>query len=325
VSASSSAAVEGEPVTMSTARVALVLSAGVLAIASSAPIIRAITERTGLRGPSGSVAIAAARMVVASLLFAPSYFAARRRGDSAPRLSPTLFAGASLALHFATWISSLSFTSMAASTVIVTTAPVWTALYTAVVRRAWPSRATMIGLGLALSGASVLALGDAFGGSLGGASARTYSGASALFGDALALVGAWSATAYYLASKRARSDGASLAVTAPAVYAVSAAVLAPIALAGGTVAPLLQRSALPWVLALAVVPQLVGHTAFHWAMRYRSATSVTTVILLEPVGASIIGAVAFGERPSVATLLGAALLLVGVWRTSKADEGTVDA
>ncbi|MBL8682811.1 MAG: DMT family transporter [Myxococcales bacterium] len=314
-------ATSGEAATASTARVVMVLTAGVLAIASSAPIIRAITERTGLRGPAGSVAIAAARMVLASLLVAPTLVAARRRGERAPRPAPTLFAGAALALHFATWISSLSFTSMAASTVIVTTAPVWTALHASFVKRRWPPRATVFGLALALTGACVLALGDAL--STSASAART--GASALFGDLLALVGAWSATAYYLASQRARSDGATLGVTAPAVYAVSAVVLAPIALATGSVAPLVQRSAAPWVLALAVIPQLVGHTAFHWAMKYRSATSVTTVILLEPVGAAIIGAVAFGERPSATTLAGAALLLIGVWRTSSADEGTVSA
>lgn len=294
------------------------LIVGVLSIASSAPIIRAITERAALRGAAGSVAIAAARMTIASLLLAPGWLAARRRQERAPPWGAVLLAGVALALHFAAWISSLSFTTMASSTVIVTTNPVWVAIVTSIARRALPSRRAITGLLLALVGALWIAWGDA---SAAASIARRAS--RPLLGDALALVGAWAATAYYLASRRAQERGASLAVVAPSVYTVAAVALAPIALATGALRALIAPWVLPWVLALAVVPQLVGHTAFHWAMRYRSATTVTTVILLELVGAALIGAVAFGERPSTATLVGAAIVLVGVLRTASADEGTV--
>lgn len=300
----------------SSLRMLLVLSVGVFAIASSAPIIRTITVGVGLAGPSGSVTIAAARMALASLLLAPGWWMARRRGDSAPSTVATIAAGAALALHFASWISSLSFTTMAASTVIVTTNPVWVAIVTAVRQRRWPSRATITGLVLSLSGAIILAAGDA---SAGGHASHP------LLGDLLALVGAWAATGYYLASRSAQSTGATLSTTAPAVYSAAAALLVPIALLQGNHRALFAAPVAPWVVALAVVPQLVGHTAFHWAMRHRSPTSVTTVILLEPVGAAVIAAIAFGERPSPVTLLGALVLLVGVWRTASADEGTVAA
>lgn len=293
-----------------------VLAAGVFAIASSAPIIRAISAKAALHGPAGSVTIAAARMTLASLLLAPSWWLARRRGDKSPETAPTLLAGVALALHFASWISSLSFTTMAASTVIVTTNPVWVALVTVVRERRWPSRATLLGMSLSLLGAVILALGDA---------RASDAARSPLLGDALALVGAWAATGYYLASRRAQERGAGLSTTAPAVYSVAALVLLPIALAAGDLGALARRDVAGWVVALAVLPQLVGHTAFHWAMKYRSPTAVTTVILLEPVGAAIIAAGAFGERPSLVTLLGALVLLVGVWRTASADAGTVGA
>jgi drug/metabolite transporter (DMT)-like permease len=109
------------------------------------------------------------------------------------------------------------------------------------------------------------------------------------------------------------------------VYTTAALVLLPIALVWGDLPALAALRVAPWVLALALVPQLIGHTAFHWAMKHRSPTAVTTVILLEPVGAATIAAVAFNERPSATTLLGALVLLVGVWRTASADEGTVAA
>lgn len=293
-----------------------VLAAGVFAIASSAPIIRAISAKASLSGPTGSVTIAAARMTLASLLLAPSWWLARRRGDPQPSLAPTLVAGFALALHFASWISSLSFTTMAASTVIVTTNPVWVAVVTVVRERRWPSRATLVGLGLSLLGAVILALGDA---------RATDAARNPLLGDVLALVGAWAATGYYLASKRAQEQGAGLSTTAPAVYSVAALALLPVALAVGDLRALAASKVVGWVVALAVLPQLVGHTAFHWAMKYRSPTAVTTVILLEPVGAAIIAATAFGERPSLTTLAGALVLLVGVWRTASADAGTVGA
>lgn len=291
-----------------------VLAAGVFAIASSAPIIRAISMRSGLHGPSGSVTIAAARMALASLLLAPGWYLAARRGERAPLLAPTALAGVALALHFAAWISSLSFTTMAASTVIVTTNPVWVAIVTALRERRWPSRSSVLGLAISLLGALILTFGDA-------SSSRAAS--SPLLGDGLALIGAWAATGYYLASRRAQREGAGLATTAPAIYTAAALALVPIALVWGQPSALMRGSAAPWVIALAVVPQLIGHTAFHWAMRYRSATSVTTVILLEPVGAATIGVLAFGERPTAVTLLGALVLLVGVWRTASADKGTV--
>jgi drug/metabolite transporter (DMT)-like permease len=295
----------------SRARLVSVLAVGVLAIASSAPIIRAITTRAGVSGPAGAVAIAAARMVLASLLLAPGLLAARRRGEAMPSARYTLLAGCALALHFATWISSLSFTTMAASTVIVTTNPVWVALVTAVTTRRAPSRKVTQGLLLALVGAMVLAWADG--------SRATAQASRPLLGDLLALVGAWAATAYYLASRAAQSRGAKVSATAPAVYAVAALVLAPIALALGAVPSLLRASVIPWVLLLAALPQLVGHTAFLWAMNHRSPTAVTTVILLEPVGAAALGALAFGERPTGPALLGAGLLLLGVGRTATAE------
>ena len=67
-----------------------------------------------------------------------------------------------------------------------------------------------------------------------------------------------------------------------------------------------------YLLLIALLPQLIGHTSFNWAVRWVSPTLVTLAILFEPVGASFLGYLLFGEVPSLIVFLGAVILLVGV-------------
>lgn len=282
----------------------LVLTAGVLAIASSAPLIRTINERAALHGAGAAVTLAAFRMFVATGLTGPAGYKDRR---SLPRtLWPTaVLAGLALALHFATWITSLSYTSMAASTAIVTTNPVWVTLIASVLKRKVPKPLVVLGVCVALAGGAFIALGDR-------SSGRAAS--SPLLGDFLALVGAWSATAYYLLTRRLQDRGATLRVSLSAVYASAMLwLMFPTLLFQRAEAKiLLGPSVIVWVILLGLVPQLIGHSAFHWAMQFVSPTLVTTVILLEPVGAALLGWLVYHEVPPMLTYVGAAVLLLGV-------------
>jgi drug/metabolite transporter (DMT)-like permease len=210
-----------------------------------------------------------------------------------------LAAGLLLAIHFATWLSSLAYTTVAASVTLVTTAPLWVALL------AWlggtrPRPGAMVGLALALAGGIAIGFGD-----LGGGSAP-------LLGDALALVGAISVAGYLLLGRRAQRAGMSISAYAAVAYATAALLLLPLpALLG---APYLAWPAATWgwIVAMAAAPQLIGHTGLNWANRHLDPTVVATVTLLEPIGAGLLALALFGEVPGAGVLLGAPVLLAGV-------------
>ncbi|MDP3275934.1 MAG: DMT family transporter [Deltaproteobacteria bacterium] len=259
--------------------------------------------------------IAAGRMVFAAVVLLPAALSARRRREKQPPWRLALLAGIALALHFSTWISSLQYTTMAASTVIVTSNPVWVAVIDAIQRRRLPSRLTSLGLTVCMAGALALAWSN---------NAPSAHASAPLLGNSLALLGAWSATAYYLMGRQAQSSGASLTSMATWIYASAALVLAALSAATGSIQRIGQPGVWPWLLALALVPQLVGHTSFHWAMKHRSATAVTSVILLEPIGATALGFVFFSESPEISTLLSGGVLLLGVWLTTLGERGRVE-
>jgi len=282
-----------------------VLAAGILAVSAAALFVR-FAQRD-----APSLAIAAMRLALAAVVLAP--VAVLRHGAVLRTLRPRDLAGlgaagALLAAHFGTWIASLERTSVVSSVVLVTTTPLWVALLAAPVLGERVPAATRAGLALAVAGGAVLALGGRDGG------ARSWTG------DALALVGAWAMAGYLLAGRGLRARLPFLAYVA-AVYAVAAVVLlAAAAVAGAWAAPLPPR-AWGWIALLAFVPQLVGHTAFNWALRHLPATFVAVVLLGEPVGAALLAFVVLGERPAALEAGGAALVLAGIAAAARGAGG----
>ncbi len=286
----------------------VVLAVGVFAIATSAPLIRVINTRARLSGVGAALALAAFRMIVASCMTLPTAWPERRtlRRRAWPY---ALAAGLALALHFATWITSLSYTSMAASTAIVTTNPVWVTFVIAIQTRRLPSRAVLAGIAIALLGGLLIAWSDAS----SAVPSVGHHNRSGLFGDVLALVGALSATAYYLFTQRLQKAEASLRVSLGAVYFSAMLWLLPaLPFTRGEVGSMVGATVIPFVILLGLLPQWVGHSAFHWAMQHVSPTLVTTVILLEPVGAALLAWGLFREQPPLWTCIGALVMLVGV-------------
>ncbi len=276
----------------SSARLATVLVAVVIAISLSAIFARLADA------PGGVLALW--RMVFATLLIAPAGLRGLRRAPpSRAALVPALAAGLLLAVHFATWLSSLAYTTVAASVTLVTTVPLWVALF------AWlggtrPTRGALVGLGLALAGGAAIGFGDLHGGS------------APLLGDALALMGAWSVAGYFLLGRKAQRAGLSTSAYAGLAYATAAVALVPLPWLLG--APYFDWPAASWawIVAMAAVPQLVGHGGLNWANRHLDPTLVATVTLLEPIGAGLLAWALFAEVPGVGVLLGAPVLLGGV-------------
>ncbi len=249
-----------------------------------------------------SLAVAAWRLALASLLLAPFALATRRaewRQLTRQEWLLALVSGVMLALHFAAWISSLALTTVAASVSLVATSPLFIGVLSHFVLKERLTHQMLIGLPLALVGTVVVAWGDA------------GQGTHRLTGDLLALLGAVGAAGYFLIGRRLRGRLSLLAYIFP-VYGTAAVVL--MALAAFSGAPLggYGGSTWLWLLLLALIPQIVGHSSLNWALAYLPATYVAVVTLGEPIGSSTLAWLLLHEPPTVVTVAGAALILGGI-------------
>ena len=283
----------------------LVLAIGILAVSSSAFLIT-FARREGMP----AVAIAALRLSIASLALAP--LALVRARAELHRLVPrdlalALVSGIFLGFHFAFWISSLDYTSVMSSIVLVSTNPLFVALASVVILHEPLRRGTFAGIAVATAGGALVGLTD-----LG------HSGGGSLQGDALALAGAAAVSGYLIVGRSLRRR-LSLLPYITLVYSTAAAVL--LAMAWGMGIGLTGYSPLAYVLIvlLAAGPQLVGHSSYNWALKYLSATMITVTILAEPVGATVLAIPILGQVPGPISLAGGMLVLAGIYLAARGE------
>ena len=218
----------------------------------------------------------------------------------------TVIAGVFLGLHFATWIPSLTLTTIAASTALVATQPIWAALIARatgvqIYSRVW------IGIAIAFSGVIVLT------------GVELSVDPVHLWGDALALVGAVFSAAYVSVAERVRKTVDTSTMTF-VLYAVSAVTILPLVFIFGQ--QLVGFDAQAWALILAVTlgAQLLGHSMMTRVLSSTSATVVSLAILFEMPGATLVAAIWLGQVPPLALLPAAALILAGLVIVIKAAD-----
>ena len=266
----------------------VLLGVAVLAVSTSGPLIR--------YAAAPALAVAFWRNALALPALAVPALRARRPDARERRL--IVLSGLFLAAHFATWVPSLSYTSVASSVALVATQPVWAALI-ARARGEHVHREVWIGIGIALAGVLVLSGVDL------SISPR------ALFGDLLALVGGALAAAYVsVGSEVRRSVGTAVYTTG--CYGVASLLLLVACLVSGR--PLAGYGTATWVaiVALVVGPQLLGHTLVNTVLRSITATAVSVAILFEVVGATVLAALWFGETPPLAAIPAGLLIFSGI-------------
>lgn len=275
-------------------RSVFLLAVGVVAVGFAAIFIR-LADAPSLSIAFYRNAIAAAILLPAAIVRHPGEI----RGLSRRQLGVTLLSGAFLALHFGTWISSLALTTVAASVVLVTSAPVFTAAAGRVLFGDRVGRGVMTGILLALAGTAVISGGD-----------LSLSGRAAL-GDLLALAGAVAGAGYFLAGRQLRPD-VSLLTYVGLVYATCAALLLAATLVSG--ARLGGFDARTWwmLILLALVPQILGHTTFNYLLADLEATPVAVAIMGEPVVSALLALAFFDEVPPWTAVAGGLLILAGI-------------
>ena len=274
---------------------ALVLLVGVLAVSSGAIFVRL--------SDAPSLVTAVWRLTFATLLLLP-YALWKARGElrqlSRRELGLGALAGFFLALHFATWISSLDFTSVANSTVLVNTTPVWVALMTPWLTRDSVSRRAWLGIAASVAGGIVIGLGDYAGGS------------RAMLGDGLALAGSLALAFYMLCGRNLR---AKLSLPAYLTVCYSSATMLLWACVLATGLPAIGFNAKTWgaLFGMALVSQHLGHSSYNWAMKYFSAGFIAVCLLGEPVLSSLLAWWLFGEALTWGKAAGGALILLGIY------------
>ena len=276
----------------------IVLLIGILAVSAASILIR------NAQTTAPSLVIASYRMTIASLVVVP--VALWRHQNDLRKLQAREWllaagSGVFLALHFAAWVTSLEYTSVTSSVVLDTTSPLWVAIGSWLLLRERLTRAVVCGLIIAVTGSLVIGFGDMIQGA----------GSASVLGNSLALVGALMVTGYWLIGRRVRGS-LSLAPYVAIVYSMAAVVL--LIMVGGARQSLTGYDTITyvWLVLLALVPQLVGHTSFNWALARLPAVFVAVATLGEPIGATILAYFLLGEIPTTVRIFGAALVLAGI-------------
>lgn len=288
-------------------KMGLILLVGVLAMASASIFIRQAQA-----GGAPSLVIATYRLLTAALVMSVPALSQRAWQDyaklSTRDLGTLLLSGLLLGLHFATWITSLAHTSVVSSVVLVTTTPLWIGLASPLLLGEHTPRLTWAGIAVAMIGGSIVGLAD-------------WSGetSSTLWGDGLALIGALMASGYLMIGRSVRSK---LRLTSYLwlVYGTAATFLLIWSIAGNY--PLVGYSleTTGWMIALGLIPQMIGHTAANYAVRHLSATFVGVTILGEPIGSTILAILFLKEWPKPLQLLGGTLILAGIALASTVEQ-----
>ena len=256
-----------------------------------------------------ALVIAAYRVGLATLILAPlAWFKARHEIAALSRreLKLAVVSGFFLAMHFATWISSLDYTSVANSVVLVNTNPLWVGLLTPFIVKERVKRATVVSIIISVIGGSIIGYGD------------FATGGKALLGDALALIGSICAAIYLLLGRNLRRK-LSLLPYIFICYGSAALILWIIVLCLGLPLSGFSRTTVFALWGMALISQLTGHTSYNWALKWFSAGLIAVSLLGEPIGATILAYIIFNEGLTAYKIIGGIFILAAIYIAATAE------
>jgi drug/metabolite transporter (DMT)-like permease len=273
----------------------LILVVGVLSTSVGSILVRFSQE-------APSLTIAFYRMLWACLLLAPFYwFSSSPRGRIINK--GLLLAGCALALHFAFWIASLRYTSVAVSVLLVNTSPALVAVYSHFVLKERLTQRGLAGLVLALFGSLILVWND-------------LSRLEDWRGAALAVLGAVMLGIYLISGRTIRQTRSLIRYAFP-TYLIAAAFLGVLVLLSGYSITGFSAHTYLALFLLGLVPQSLGHTSYNWALGHLSATTISTLIMAEPVLATILAWWLLGEKVGLLIIVGAVFVGLGIYLVSR--------
>ena len=270
----------------------ILLPIGIFAI-STASIFIKLCEAPAL-------IIATYRMVLASFMLMPfACYKKTWRGWEKNELGWFLLSGLFLSLHFAFWIASLKYTSVASSVVLVTTHPIFVGIGGWLFLREQIGKKLVLGIALSIVGSGLIGYGD------------MVCSKGSLIGDGCALLGAIAASGYLLVGRKMRKDRDLLSYIFP-VYSTAGLILIFLSLIFHESFFRYSPSTYFFLFLLALIPQLVGHTTFNWALKYLPVSMVAITILGEPIGSTILAYLILGEGLTILKVLGGISIFTGI-------------
>lgn len=279
----------------------------------------AVLIRLALQEVMPPVLIAASRLFIASVALTP--IALGRYWTNIARISPAdlllmAISGICLAIHFTAWVSSLQYTTVLVSVVIVSTGPIWVAILEVIFLRIRLSKLVVTGLLVALIGGALIGIPFENATSLETLVFAADSGT--VTGGLLALLGALSVSVYMLIGRKLRAK----IPVVPYVWLVySIATIFMLAVILATATPVLGFSMQGYaiLLAMGLVPQLIGHSSLNYLLEHFPAALVSMFSQLEPIGSAVLAVLLFRELPPNQQILGSLIIVVGVVLASRGE------
>ena len=259
-----------------------------------------------------ALVIAAYRLGLALLILAPvAWYKARDEIKTLSRqdLKLAVISGFFLALHFATWISSLDYTSVANSVVLVNTNPLWVALLTPLIAKERVKRAAVYSICISVIGGAIIGYGD------------FATGGKALLGDGLALAGSLCAAIYLLLGRSLRRK-LSLVAYIFICYGSAAVILWIIVLALRLPITGFSSGTMAAFWGMALVSQIIGHSTYNWALRWLSAGLIAVSLLGEPIGSTILAYFIFDEGLTGYKVVGGVIILSAIYLAATSESRT---
>ena len=277
------------------------LAVGILAISTGAIFVKL--------ADAPSLVIAAYRVGIASVILIPiAVLKARHelQDMSASDWKTALLAGFFLSLHFAAWVASLKFTSVANSVVLVNMSPIWVGIFAPFITNEKMKPMVLVSILLSVSGALVIGLGD-------------YALAeNVLWGDCLALAGGFCTAGYLLMGRRLRQK-LSLIAYVSVCYGSAAFILWSLVLLFDMQIWGFSNQTIAAFFSMALLPQLIGHSSYNWALRYFSTGFVAVSLLGEPIGSTFLAYIIFHEGLTVMKVIGGIIIMVAIYMAARSE------
>jgi len=257
-----------------------------------------------------ALVIAAYRMGLAALILIP--LAAWKAGDELRNLSVhdiklAMLSGFFLALHFAAWISSLDYTAIANSVVLVNTIPLWVGLFTPLIAKDRIRGSTIISIIVSVIGAAIIGFGD------------FDTAGKALWGDMLAIFGAVCAAIYLLFGRNLRRK-LSLLPYVSICYGSAAIILWLVVLFLNLPITGYSTQTVAAFWAMALVSQLIGHSSYNWSLKWFSTSLVAVSLLGEPIGSTLLAYIIFDEGLTWLKLIGGLFILSAIYIAASGEK-----
>lgn len=269
----------------------VILFIGLLGVSFGAPLARYLPEMP-------AIVIAFWRMVIAAA-FLWTLSGIRREGNLL-KMPPgaIFFAGIFLAIHFATFYSALKYNSVANVTLLISLAPIFMVLYERLFQRRSLPLQLLVGIGMAVSGGILLHVPGEIG-------TDNY-----LQGNLLALASGLAWAVVLILAEGIRKDMGTMPYTRW-LYLIAAFCLGIVAILAGNSISFPMKD-LKWLLALGIVPTLIGHNSLNWAVKYLRPSIIGSIPLGEPILAGLLAWILFQEAVGLNVYLGGGIILGGL-------------